>query len=137
MTSTLQKLKVKNIYAELSLFFIFQTWPKFIFSHFFMISKGSISLFTTYFQAFLFSIFYPIRIWYFVFQPDLNHPCFSYLIYNQLFNLVIIATTNSKSKLTISSLESVFSNFEIMRSLLELHTWNHQVFCFGSTCKME
>ena len=40
MTSTLQKLKVKNIYAELSLFFIFQTWPKFIFNHFFMIVRG-------------------------------------------------------------------------------------------------
>ena len=43
MTSTLQKLKVKNIYAELSLFF--QTWPKFIFNHFFMIGKG----YSTYF----------------------------------------------------------------------------------------
>ena len=47
MTSTLQKLKVKNIYAQLSLFFIFQTWPKFIFNHFFMIVKGY-----TYFLVF-------------------------------------------------------------------------------------
>ena len=60
MTSTLQKLKVKNIYAQLSLFFIFQTWPKFIFNHFFMISKESISLFTTFYPIsyHLFEVFF-------------------------------------------------------------------------------